>query len=108
MVVLQNENSASASEILAGAMKDRKRAKVVGSQSFGKGVVQKVFTLDDGAGAKITISEYFTPDGTQINKIGVSPDIKVESDEDLDLSKLDFTKDKQFLTGLNELLKEIK
>ena len=108
MVVLQNENSASASEILAGAMKDRKRAKVVGSQSFGKGVVQKIFTLDDGAGAKITISEYFTPNGTQINKIGVSPDIKVESDEDLDLSKLDFTKDKQFLTGLNELLKEIK
>ena len=108
MVVLQNENSASASEILAGAMKDRGRAKVIGSQSFGKGVVQKVFNLEDGAGAKITISEYFTPNGTQINKVGVTPDIKVESDEDLDLSKKDYKNDKQFVTGLNELLKEIK
>lgn len=108
MVVLQNENSASASEILAGAMKDRGRAKVIGTQSFGKGVVQKVFNLEDGAGAKITISEYFTPNGTQINKVGVTPDIKVESDEDLDLSKNDYKNDKQFVTGLNELLKEIK
>ncbi|MDU5229387.1 MAG: S41 family peptidase [Anaerococcus sp.] len=108
MVVLQNENSASASEILAGAMKDRGRAKVIGTQSFGKGVVQKVFNLEDGAGAKITISEYFTPNGTQINKVGVTPDIKVESDEDLDLSKKDYKNDKQFVTGLNELLKEIK
>lgn len=108
IVVLQNENSASASEILAGAMKDRGRAKVIGTQSFGKGVVQKVFNLEDGAGAKITISEYFTPNGTQINKVGVTPDIKVESDEDLDLSKKDYKNDKQFVTGLNELLKEIK
>lgn len=108
MVVLQKENSASASEILAGAMKDRGRAKVIGTQSFGKGVVQKVFNLEDGAGAKITISEYFTPNGTQINKVGVTPDIKVESDEDLDLSKKDYKNDKQFVTGLNELLKEIK
>jgi len=89
-------------------MKDRGRAKVIGTQSFGKGVVQKVFNLEDGAGAKITISEYFTPNGTQINKVGVTPDIKVESDEDLDLSKKDYKNDKQFVTGLNELLKEIK
>lgn len=108
ITVLQNENSASASEILAGAMKDRGRAKVIGTQSFGKGVVQKVFNLDNGAGAKITISEYFTPNGTQINEVGVTPDIEVESDEDLDLSKMDFKNDKQFVTGLNELLKEIK
>ncbi len=108
ITVLQNENSASASEILAGAMKDRGRAKVIGTQSFGKGVVQKVFNLDNGAGAKITISEYFTPNGTQINEVGVTPDIEVESDDDLDLSKMDFKNDKQFVTGLNELLKEIK
>lgn len=108
ITVLQNENSASASEILAGAMKDRGRAKVIGTQSFGKGVVQKVFNLDNGAGAKITISEYFTPNGTQINEVGVTPDIEVESDDDLDLSKMNFKNDKQFVTGLNELLKEIK
>lgn len=108
MVILQNENSASASEILAGAMKDRGRAKVIGTQSFGKGVVQKVFNLENGAGAKITISEYFTPKGTQINKVGVTPDIEVSSDEDLDLSKMDFKNDKQFVTALNELLKELE
>lgn len=108
LTILQNENSASASEILAGAMKDRGRAKVIGSQSFGKGVVQKVFTLDNGAGAKITISEYFTPNGTQINKVGVTPDIEVKSDEKLDLNKMDFKNDKQFVSALSELLKELE
>lgn len=108
LTIIQNENSASASEILAGALKDRGRAKVVGSQSFGKGVVQKIFNLQNGAGAKITISEYFTPNGTQINKVGVTPDIEVEADEDFDISKKDLANDKQFIYALNELLEEIK
>lgn len=108
LVIIQNENSASASEILAGALKDRGRAKVVGTQSFGKGVVQKLFTLDNGAGAKITISEYFTPNGTEINKVGVTPDVEVEANEDLDLSKQDFKNDTQFVKALSELLKDIK
>lgn len=108
ITVIQNENSASASEILAGALKDRGRAKVVGIQSFGKGVVQKIFNLQNGAGAKITISEYFTPNGTQINKIGVTPDIEVEAEEDFDITKKDLANDKQFIYALNELLEEIK
>ena len=108
LVLLQNENSASASEILAGAFKDRDRAKVIGSQSFGKGVVQKIFTLDNGAGAKITISEYFTPEGTEINKVGVTPDIEIEANDDLDLSKRDFTNDDQFIEALAQILNEIK
>ena len=108
LTIIQNENSASASEILAGALKDRGRAKVIGSQSFGKGVVQKIFNLQNGAGAKITISEYFTPNGTQINKVGVTPDIKVEADEDFDISKKDLNNDKQFVYALSELLEEIK
>ena len=108
LVIIQNENSASASEILAGALKDRGRAKVIGTQSFGKGVVQKVFNLNDGAGAKITISEYFTPNGTQINKIGVTPDIKVDADENFDINKKDLNNDKQFIYALSELLEEIK
>lgn len=108
LTIIQNENSASASEILAGALKDRGRAKVVGVQSFGKGVVQKIFNLQNGAGAKITISEYFTPNGTQINKVGVTPDIKVEADEDFDISKKDLNNDKQFVYALSELLEEIK
>ena len=108
LTIIQNENSASASEILAGALKDRGRAKVVGTQSFGKGVVQKIFNLQNGAGAKITISEYFTPNGTQINKVGVKPDIEVEAEEDFDISKKDLANDKQFIYALNELLEEIK
>ena len=108
LTIIQNENSASASEILAGALKDRGRAKVVGVQSFGKGVVQKIFNLQNGAGAKITISEYFTPNGTQINKVGVTPDIKVEASEDFDISKKDLTNDQQFVYALSELLEEIK
>ena len=108
MVALINENSASASEILAGALKDRGRAKIVGEKSFGKGVVQKIFPLDDGAGAKITISEYKTPNGEKINKVGVKPDIEVENkNPDLDLNENDFTKDSQFLKALTELIKEI-
>ncbi|WP_297689473.1 S41 family peptidase [uncultured Anaerococcus sp.] len=108
MVALINENSASASEILAGALKDRGRAKIVGEKSFGKGVVQKIFPLDNGAGAKITISEYKTPNGEKINKVGVKPDIEVENkNPDLDLNENDFTKDSQFLKALTELIKEI-
>lgn len=109
MTVLINENSASASEILAGAFKDRGRAKIVGTKSFGKGIVQKLFPLENGAGAKITISEYKTPNGNKINKIGVKPDIEVENkNQELDLNNNNFKKDQQFLKALAELLKEIK
>lgn len=108
LVVLINENSASASEILAGALKDRKRAKIVGVQSFGKGIVQKLFPLADGTGAKITISEYFTPNKTKIHKIGVEPDIEVESNKDTSLVDIDeLGSDKQFLMGAKALLEEI-
>lgn len=108
MVTLINENSASASEILAGAFKDRGRSKIIGKKSFGKGIVQKLFPLENGAGAKITISEYKTPNGEKINKIGVKPDVEVENTNlDLDLNENDFTKDPQFLNAVKELLKEI-
>lgn len=108
MVTLINENSASASEILAGAFKDRGRSKIIGKKSFGKGIVQKLFPLENGAGAKITISEYKTPNGEKINKIGVKPDVEVENTNlDLDLNENDFTKDPQFLNAVKELFKEI-
>lgn len=108
MTVLINENSASASEILAGALKDRVRAKIIGTKSFGKGIVQKLFPLENGAGAKITISEYKTPNGEKINKVGVKPDIEIANDNlELDLNENDFTEDKQFLKALAELLKEM-
>lgn len=108
MVTLINENSASASEILAGAFKDRGRSQIVGKKSFGKGIVQKLFPLENGAGAKITISEYKTPNGEKINKIGVKPDVEVENTNlDLDLNENDFTKDPQFINAVKELFKEI-
>lgn len=108
MTVLVNENSASASEILSGALKDRKRAKVIGKKTFGKGIVQKLFPLNDGSGAKITISEYHTPSGAKINKVGVSPDIEAENDNpDLEIKEENLDKDSQYQKALEELLKEM-
>lgn len=77
VVVLIDGGSASASEILAGALKDNHRATLIGAQSFGKGLVQKINPLANGSGLNITISKYLTPNGTDINKKGIEPDIKV-------------------------------
>ena len=108
MTVLVNENSASASEILSGALKDRKRAKVIGQKTFGKGIVQKLFPLNDGSGAKITISEYHTPSGAKINKVGVSPDIEATNDNpDLEIKEENLDKDSQYQKALEELIKEM-
>ena len=81
LAVLIDNNSASASEILTGALKDNKRAVVVGSQSFGKALVQSVHELPDGSGVAITIAHYFTPRGTDINHKGITPDIKIDLSE---------------------------
>lgn len=80
IVVLINNSSASASEILAAAIKDRNVGKVVGKTSYGKGLVQEFVNLRDGTYAKITIAEYFSPNGTKINKVGVVPDVEVDDD----------------------------
>lgn len=78
IVVLANEGTASASEILAGALKDNGKAKIVGTKTYGKGVIQELLTLQDGSGLKITTNEYFTPNRNKINKIGIQPDVEVE------------------------------
>jgi len=78
IVVLINEGSASGSEILAGALKDNKRAIILGTKSFGKGSVQSVIPLPDGSGLRLTTSKYFTPSGISIHGIGIEPDIVVE------------------------------
>jgi len=84
LVILLNKGSASASEIFSGAMKDNKRAVLVGTQSFGKGLVQEVNKLPDNAGINITIQKYLTPNGTDIHKKGITPDILVElTDENI-------------------------
>lgn len=78
IVILTNENTASSSEILAGALKDHKKATIVGTKTYGKGVIQQLLTLPDGSGLKITAEKYLTPNRTEINKIGIEPDEKVE------------------------------
>lgn len=91
VIVLVNENSASATEILTGALKDNGRAEIVGMTTFGKGVIQEVLTMTDGSALKLTTEEYYTPNRNKINKVGISPDVEVQnSDEtgkDLQLEK---------------------
>ena len=78
IAVLINGYSASASELFAGAMQDYEAATIIGTKSYGKGVVQQIFSINDGTGVKLTIAEYFTPKGHVVNKKGITPDIKVE------------------------------
>ncbi|MGB3653918.1 MAG: S41 family peptidase, partial [Rivularia sp. (in: cyanobacteria)] len=105
---------ASASEILSGALQDNKRAVLVGSKTFGKGLVQSVRPLNDGSGVAVTIAKYHTPSGADINKSGIKPDIKVElSDEQRQnlwlkqRDKLATLQDPQFAKAVEELKKEI-
>ncbi|MEH2416562.1 carboxyl-terminal processing protease CtpC [Nostoc sp.] len=78
LVVLVDKGSASASEILSGALQDNKRATLVGTQTFGKGLVQSVRPLEDGSGLAVTIAHYYTPSGRDINHKGIDPDVKVD------------------------------
>ncbi len=82
MIVLIDHGSASASEILSGALKDQKRALLIGDRSYGKGVVQRVYPIDNSTGFKLTVSRYYTPSGGSINKTGITPDI-VSKDPEL-------------------------
>ena len=78
IVILVNENTASSSEILAGALKDLGKAKIVGTKTYGKGVIQELLTLSDGSGLKITSQKYLTPNKTEINNVGIEPNETVE------------------------------
>lgn len=78
VVVLANENSASASEILSCSLQDNGRAKIIGTKTYGKGIIQTLLSLTDGSGLKITTEEYYTPKGSTIHKVGITPDEEVE------------------------------
>ena len=83
LAVLVNENSASASEIFAGAVQDYGIGKIVGTTTYGKGVVQSIRQLSDGSAVKLTVSNYYTPNGNSINKVGIQPDVEVKLDSEL-------------------------
>ncbi len=83
MAVLVNENSASASELMTGAIRDYGKGVIIGTNTFGKGIVQSIYPLSDGSGIKITTSRYYTPNGECIHGIGIAPDIEIEFDSDL-------------------------
>lgn len=105
IVVLVNENSASASEIMTGCLKDYKAATIVGSTTYGKGIVQNIIQLSDGSAIKLTVSKYYTPNGNYIHKVGIEPDITVEmSNEEWTESRDDPDKDTQLKKAF-EILK---
>ena len=103
MVVLINGGGASASEIVAGALNDRGRAKLIGEKSFGKGSVQTLFPLTDGSGVYVTIARYYTPSGKVIDHVGLSPDIEVKGEPNRNISE-----DVQLQRAILEVKKEIR
>ncbi|MEG4454226.1 carboxyl-terminal processing protease CtpC [Microcoleus sp. N9_A1] len=113
LVVLVDGGSASASEILSGALQDNKRAVLVGTKTFGKGLVQSVRGVGNGAGLAVTIAKYFTPKGTDINKTGIEPDFKVEltdaQKQELrrDRDKIATTADPQYAKAMEVLTKQV-
>jgi carboxyl-terminal processing protease len=107
-VVLIDEGSASASEIVSGAIKDRKAGLLIGTKSFGKGLVQSIEQLKDGSGMKLTTQKYYTPNGISINKVGIQPDIEVKPLEARTDQKPEDVQDVQLDRAVSELLKQIK
>ncbi|MBQ2990237.1 MAG: S41 family peptidase, partial [Clostridia bacterium] len=104
MVLLVNEYSASASEILAGAVRDYGEGTLVGTKTFGKGVVQSVWDFVDGTGFKLTTARYFTPSGECIHEVGIEPHVEVALDEDAvtkyGINNLPHDKDAQLLRAI--------
>lgn len=107
-VLLVDEGSASASEILSGAVKDRKTGILIGAKTFGKGLVQSIDQLNDGSGVKLTTQKYYTPNGISINKIGIQPDIEVKPLEMREGQKPEDVQDIQLDRAVQEVLKQIK
>ena len=104
LAVLVNGNSASASEIFAGAVKDYGLGTIVGTTTYGKGVVQSIRQLSDGSAVKLTIANYYTPKGNSINKTGIQPDVEVElSPELLNQEEITHEEDNQLQAALNSL-----
>ena len=107
LAVLANENSASASEIFAGAIQDYGIGTIVGTTTFGKGIVQRTFYLSDGTGVKLTVAKYYTPKGHDIHKKGITPDVEIELDEELkNQSSISHEEDNQLQKAIEVLQEE--
>lgn len=103
VVLLVNEGTASASEILAGALQDNGRAVLVGETTFGKGLIQSLFELEDGAGMAVTVAKYETPNHTDINKSGIHPDHEIEQSDLLRLDRIGSDADRQYRKAVEVL-----
>ena len=104
VIILTNENTASSSEILAGALKDLGKARIVGTTTYGKGVIQQILTLPDGSGLKITTEKYLTPNRTEINEVGIQPDETVELPESVEsILNVDRSEDTQLQKAIEML-----
>ncbi len=102
LAVLVNENSASASEIFAGAVQDHEVGTIIGTTTYGKGVVQELRQLSDGSAVKLTVSNYYTPNGNSINKVGIKPDVEVKlASELLNKDEITHEEDNQLQKALN-------
>ncbi|MDD7795654.1 S41 family peptidase [Clostridium sp. 'White wine YQ'] len=108
LVVLTDEGTASAAEIVSGALKDYKAATLVGTKTFGKGVVQSPIEMNDGTLLKVTISKWYTPNGNNIHKTGIMPDIQVEYPKELQTSPYNRSKDPQFEKALDVIREKLK
>ena len=110
VVILVNEGTASASEILAGALKDKyPNTTIVGMQTYGKGVIQTLYSLSDGSGLKITTEEYYTPNHNKINKEGITPDVKVDLTKNAEGKyETEFDKDAQVKKAIETIKTKIK
>lgn len=109
LAILVNENSASASEVVTGALRDYGAATIVGNTTFGKGIVQQTLKFNNGIGGiKVTISKYYTPNGENIHKIGIAPDYKVSTPIGIDESGYDRKSDNQLNTAIEKLKEKIE
>ncbi|HBL11425.1 MAG TPA: carboxyl-terminal protease, partial [Cyanobacteria bacterium UBA11162] len=102
LVVLVNQGTASASEILAGALQDNRRAEIVGDKTFGKGLIQSLFDLSDGSGLAVTVAKYETPNHHDIHKLGIKPDLEVALDR-ITIEQVGTASDNQYQAAIAAL-----
>ncbi len=105
LILLVNQGTASASEILAGALQDNGRALLVGEKTFGKGLIQSLFELPDGSGLAVTVAKYETPNHTDINKLGIQPDFVV-SQEPISYDQIGTDADLQYQRAIKLLTQD--